>query len=772
MKKELEFHAGALPTHTNPDEEAERLPLNYLQLVIQYKWRLLAGVIVGLVLGHLLYLKAGPEFEATTEIMVRRKNAPPSKEEERMLNSGGAPSEHIPLILSPMIAKQAVQIGNLDQLSTFEGEPDMAEVVLDKLKVKRVAGNDRSHSNVFDVRYTSKNTGDAKKVVEAVVTAYEDYLANSSSETSRDVLKLAKEATKSMKEELNRLDLEYSQFIQSVPVEFRAALVNRTQAQTQTNVSPQDVIRNYGDERTKNRIKMSDFRSRLQALESAIARGEKRSSLEHQVRRYMNSAESRGGESGNRAAEINIYQAQLLPLILKEKELNSEYGPNWPELVTVRRNIDLIVQKYRTLGIQLPEGLEQSIETRDTKPMTVDIVALYIAEVKQQLVELQIKEDELDRLIEEEQSRTKEFANYQAQEQHLRDALDLQRELWRKQSDREQAVGVEKDSNGYRMTRLSDVKTALVFKRMAKFYVAGAAMCVLLVAVTCVMRELVDLTIKTARDVRDIVRQPVLGSVCEFAIPMDSSGPISGVPHPSLRYLHAPSSPEAETYRTIRASLLVTTENVDAKLLMVTSPEPSDGKTTLISNLAVALAQSGKHVLLIDCDLRRPSIHQIFRVPQGIGLTEAILGQTSLSEVIRPTVVDRLSIITTGRPPSNPAETLSLPSLHGILATAREQYDFVLVDAPPLLAVSDPCVVARQTDGVLLVARLNKNPRSALIRVRQLLSDQGIPVIGAVINGVPQKGGHEYGYTYYGEYVSPSGNLQAASAGTAKATSV
>ena len=186
--------------------------------------------------------------------------------------------------------------------------------------------------------------------------------------------------------------------------------------------------------------------------------------------------------------------------------------------------------------------------------------------------------------------------------------------------------------------------------------------------------------------------------------------------------------------------------------MMISSPEPGDGKTTLATNLSVALAQSGKRVLLIDGDLRRPAVHRMFRIPQGIGLTEALTGNAGFHEVIRPTVVDRLSVITTGKTPANPAEVLSLPQLHEILHDAKQEFDFVFVDAPPLLAVSDPCVIARNTDGVVLVSRMNKNPRSALIRVRQLLNDQEIPLIGAVVNGVPQKGGHEFGYTFYREY--------------------
>jgi succinoglycan biosynthesis transport protein ExoP len=755
VKKELEFHAGALPAHANPDDEADRLPINYLHLIVRYKWRLLCGLAGGLVLGHFLYLKAGPEFEAHAEILVQRKYSPPIREEEKMLSEGSLPSEHIKLILSPMIASEAVEQGHLDVLPTFQGEPDMSEVILDKLKVKRVAGQDRSHSNVFDIRYTSKRSDDATKVLSAVIVAYEDYLKKNSSEQSREVQLLAKNATKNMLDRLHEKEIEYREFLQGVPEEFRSALGDKASPnQTQTHVAPQDVIQSLGEERNRNRIKVADLRSRQQAVQRAIAAGDSRDVLEHQVRRFLNTTDGRSSDSSNKANELSIYQSQLLPLLLKEKELAREFGRNWPALESVRRSIDTVVQTYRKLGIQLPEGVDANVTGNTVKPVEIDFVALYLAEVKQQLDELQIKDEELGNLIAAERDHSKDFAGYQAKDQHLRVELNKLQDLWSHQVNREGSVAVEKDSNGYRLTRLAPVKHALVVKRMIKFYAGGAAVCLFLVAITGVLQELKDLRLKTVRDVRMTLRQPVLGSVCEFVIPADNAGPASGVPHPALRYLHAPSSVEAENYRTIRTSLLVTAESRGAKVIMVSSAEPGDGKTTLISNLAVALAQSGKRVLLIDADLRRPTLNRMFRIPQGKGLTDVLSGELDLLSAVRPSVVERLSLLTAGTAPANPAEILSSSRLHWVLDEAREEFDFVFLDAPPMLAVSDPCVLARDTDGILIVVRLNKNTRTALARVRELLNDQNIPVLGAVVNGVPLKGGHEYGYTYYGEYLA------------------
>ncbi|WP_010585206.1 polysaccharide biosynthesis tyrosine autokinase [Schlesneria paludicola] len=757
MKKELEFHPGMLPAHANPNDEAERLPLNYLELIFRYKWRLIAGALVGLLIGHLLYLKAGPEFEAVAEILVQPKYTPPIKDEEKMLNRGAMPSEHIKLILSPLIASEAVRQGHLEELKTFRGEPDTTEVVLDGLKAKRIAGQDRGHSNVFDIRYTSKQADDAKKVLESVITAYGVYLKKSSDEQAQVVQQLAADATQAMVERLRLKDEQYNQFIQSVPEEFRSALGSPSQATSmQTNVAPQDVIEKLANERSLNLIKIADLESRKKAVEGAIAAGESPDALEHQIRRFLNTTDGHAAQNQSKSTEIGIYQSQLIPLLLKEKELARDYGRHWPDLVAVRENIKSIIRTYRNLGVQLPDGISTDTMKDVPEPAKVDLVALYLAEVKQQIAELTIKEEQLNQLISQEQIKKRAFAEYQSRERDLHAERTSLQELWTKQLEREQSVAIEKDSNGYRMTSLSPVKHALVIKRMMKFYVAGAAVCLFIVGLTCVLRELSDMTIKTVRDVRDIMHQPVLGSVCEFAIPTDRYSSTSGVPHPALRYLHAPSSVEAETYRTIRASFLVTTENLNAKVIMITSPEPGDGKTTLASNLAVALAQSGKRVLLIDGDLRRPTVHRMLRIPQEEGLSDVLKGTARFHEVVRPTVVERLSVVTTGTPPSNPAEILSSAELGEVLNDCRGEFDFVFLDAPPLLAVSDPCVMARHTDGVLLVVRLNKNPRTALIRVRQLLQDQEIPMIGTVVNGVPLKGGHEFGYTYYGEYAGPT----------------
>ena len=752
MKRELEFHADALPGHVNPDDEAEGTPINYLQLAIRYKWRLLAGAVVGLVLGHLAYLRSGPEYAAFSQVMVTRKNPPPVREDDRLLTGQAKPSDHIPIITSPMFIEKAVQLGALDKLPTFVGETDFVEAVQDGLKVKRVAGNDRSVQTVLEIRFSGPQAADARKEVDAITEQYVEHLKEASQEESTEVQAKANKTTEDMLDKLHKAEEAYRAFILTVPEDYRAALGPKSATAQTSNIAPEDVIHTLGEERNRNRVRLAELTSRQKAIRNAQAAGDSQEALELQVRRFLSLDGRNGnGDDGDRQTQISIYQSQLLPLIIKERELAPQVGRDHPDLVGVRRNIEMILQTYAKLGLKFPEGTEAQ-RFAAARGVQTDFVALYLDSLRHQVDEHQLKDRELADMIQVEGVRAKEFSGYQTKDHNLRAEIVLLQDIWRGQLDRENSVAIEKDTNGFKLKVLAPVRHELVIKKMLKFYVGGAACVLLLVALTCLVRELKDSRLKSVRDVRVSLRQPILGSVASFSVSVDRVGPSSGVPHPALRYLHAPNSIEAESYRSIRTSLLVTAENHQAKCVLVSSPEPGDGKTTLVSNLAIALAQSGKRVLLVDGDLRRPTVHKLFRVPQEIGLSDVLTGEIDFLNAVRTTTVERLSLLTAGDSPANPAELLSSPRMAQMLKDAKHEFDFVFVDAPPMLAVSDPCILARHVDGMILVVRIGKNTRAAAARVREMITDQGIRVLGTVANGVVP--GQDRGYSYYGEYIS------------------
>lgn len=232
---------------------------------------------------------------------------------------------------------------------------------------------------------------------------------------------------------------------------------------------------------------------------------------------------------------------------------------------------------------------------------------------------------------------------------------------------------------------------------------------------------------------------------------------------PVLCVHHRPRSVEAESFRGVRTALYFSTRGARPKVIQITSPNAQDGKTTLAANLAITLAYAGKRVLLVDADLRKPRIHTLFGVSGDTGLTSLLAEDVEPGDVIQESGIPRLSLLPSGPIPPNPAELLTDRRFKEMLDLLREQYDFVIVDSCPLLAVTDPSVVAPQVDGVLLAVRMDRNSRPAAERAREILKTVGGKVIGVVVNGVSRQAdadGYGYGHGYGDEEVNGNGGTQ------------
>jgi len=215
-----------------------------------------------------------------------------------------------------------------------------------------------------------------------------------------------------------------------------------------------------------------------------------------------------------------------------------------------------------------------------------------------------------------------------------------------------------------------------------------------------------------------------------------------------------PQSQMAESYRALRTSLLLTSVGAPPKTILITSALPREGKTTTSINTAVVLAQKGTRVLLIDADLRRPSIHKTLGLGPRIGLSNVLTGGATLQQsTIRSSVLPNLYILPAGTPPPNPAELMASPQMFELLAELREQYDHVIVDTPPTLSVTDAVVLSTRADAVVLVIRSAQTTKPALRRARDILAQVNARVAGVVLNAVNlNSADYYYYYEYQGKY--------------------
>ena len=231
----------------------------------------------------------------------------------------------------------------------------------------------------------------------------------------------------------------------------------------------------------------------------------------------------------------------------------------------------------------------------------------------------------------------------------------------------------------------------------------------------------------------------------------NGSGPVASEHSDELVTVSDLRSHAAESYRTLRTNLLFSTELRSLRLLLVTSSGPSEGKSTTSANLAAAFAQQGKRVLLIDCDLRRPRLHKMFGHAQIPGLTNVLVGGASHAEVIAPSGIDNLSVMSAGPIPPNPVELLGSDAMGALLHRLAESYDLLLLDTPPVLVASDAAILSRHVDGTLYVVRAGQTQTAALRDGIQRLGTVGTQVLGIVVNdpdGQVAKFSSYYGYAY------------------------
>ncbi|TNJ66760.1 CpsD/CapB family tyrosine-protein kinase [Paenibacillus hemerocallicola] len=212
-----------------------------------------------------------------------------------------------------------------------------------------------------------------------------------------------------------------------------------------------------------------------------------------------------------------------------------------------------------------------------------------------------------------------------------------------------------------------------------------------------------------------------------------------------------PKSPISEAYRTLRTNIDFSAVDEQLQVIMLTSAGPGEGKSTTATNMAVTYAQSEKKVLIMDADLRKPTMHHTFSISNRRGLTNMLTGQASLDEVISESHIPNLHVMPSGPIPPNPSEMLSSKRLVALLDELRQKYDLIVIDTPPTLAVTDAQIIASRCDGVVLVLNSGEVKREMAMKAKANLDHVKARILGVVLNNIDRKNGEAYYYYYYGE---------------------
>lgn len=326
--------------------------------------------------------------------------------------------------------------------------------------------------------------------------------------------------------------------------------------------------------------------------------------------------------------------------------------------------------------------------------------------------------------------------------------------------------------------------------KKASYLMGGMIGLILGLAAASILEQL-DTSIGTIEDVESFIGLPVLGVIPYLKTKDEKKksliqriwpGEIKGRDKASrlrnqLIIHYSTSSPVAEAYKILRTNIQteIFKEKIQGKILLLTSSAPEEGKSITASNLAIAMAQGGLRTLLLDADMRRPSIHNIFGIQEhresGLSdalrgsldykdavrtVTDMLIGKIAFDELLKTPGIDNLNIITSGSLPTTPSELLSSAEMANLLDNLKATFDIILIDTPPVLAVADATILAPKTDAVILVYRVGKTSRSVLSRAKTQITEIGGQVKGVVLNNISpeieMRYGYYYHYKYYGKY--------------------
>lgn len=721
------------------------------------RWKPLAmGLFCGLAVGVGLYLFLGPVYSASTQVLVSKKASVPAGSSEA--NRYGERGDHVQLIKTDLIVERAFKDHGLDEIPQLANSYDKLRNVTESLNVTRSAGQESSFDNVLSIEFVHPDKRIARAVVQAIVESYRDYLNDTRDENAKELYKTLVERYNQLVETIREDEADYQKFREEAPVYLKASPVvsiNGMPAPAQNQYEVE--LASIETAQNENLRKRSSIQARLALLDRKIKENAPREVLEFWVIHSLSSGTAGNNSGGGGSAatmagppEKAQLDQQLLTARLLEQRLLHTLGEDHTQVRNVRRQISTLLDFYHRQGLKAPNlshDAEGPISSRSAS-LGVDLVSVYRETLQGQLKELEMDNQNLQLLHQDAQKKAKQAVMFEVEDQRRKDDISQRKQQMEKLFDQIAEYDISREQEGYRLQQISQVRIDRSLKRVMKIVGACGILGVILVFGLSYLREWFDTSLKSLDDVRKTTGAALLGSVPTFQSSSDADrlAEARGL-SPQLCYFHRPASREAEAYRTIRTTLFVAMQ-AGRKVLQISSPEPGDGKSTSAANLAISVAQSGKKVLLIDCDLRRPTQHVLFHVPQEIGVTDVLLREIDWENAVRPTSIPGLSLITAGNCPENPAELLSSDQLPEFIRQTREEYDVVIIDSPPVLAVSDPCIIAPHADGLLAVLRMQKTRRAAAERMRETLSSHGAKVIGVIANDLHTQHAVEEGYHF------------------------
>lgn len=678
---------------------AERTHRNPMLVLWRRRWIIVICLVLSLI-GATFYLKyKQPVFEASAQIYIRQDAGRVISVDPNM---GMSATQNFLQTQCALIRSQAILelVASQEGMRDLDSFPSGTNVVtaLQRMVTATVGRRD----DLITISVRSYHAGDAARIANAVVFAFTDYQEKQSRTTTRDLLDLleVKKAEGDKELELKRQAM----------LDFQ--LRNAKFSFGEQRISP--VL----DRVSKLYSTLTEMQLQAMTAQSSYDAARQVMSDPIKARQLMETRQFKS-ETAQLRNELRETQRQLAGY-------GARYGPDYPSLSAIQSSL---------------KQLSDEISQEDRR-----VVEAYVSELEQQVLAARRNEEQIQRHLNDQSREVFEYNTLAAQYEKLNDELERAKQASNLLNEKIRQFAVGEDASGLKVSPVesASIPSLPVEPDLSSTLAVALVIGALLGSGLAFVRDWMDQRLQSAEEIKELLGVQVLGAVPHIggSITQSQRG----------QYIKAePMSDVAEAYRTVRTAVYFGNDGVVAKTILVTSPSPGDGKTTLASNLAIAMAQAGNRILLLDADFRKPTQHKIFEIDKRIGLSNVLAGASTLQEAIHQTLIPGLDILPCGPIPANPSEILNSQTFADLLEELTTQYDHIILDSPPVMPVTDARILAASCDVTVLALRAHRSTVKGAMFTRDLLHGVGCQLLGVVVNDIPRRRGL-YGYYYgYGE---------------------
>lgn len=748
-----------------------------LTVLWRFKWLLGVFLAIGTGVGYWIYKQKPTTYRATTQLMFK-SDTPMSLDAATGIVRGGIPSGNL---MQSLISSKAI-VGKVGDNQEFESIPSLAgktpqqivSMVRQGIRFQTLTDQQDSRDRMIaQLHFDGPDPQVCVAAVNAVSQAIRKHFEDERQTTISKVEELVSNAREKLLPEQENLEAEYRTFRDSAPLEWNVegqSINPHREKQFQLQAH-----------RTELEQKLREYDSDLRLAINTRERHDDPILVAQIIGHLGNVVEDFDplsqvvgpSKSVNEDLKLQTLEVEksLIPLQIKRDQLELEFGSSHPEVKSIAMQIESSQKKLNELNEQMSRRMQelrasdnQTDYGTEARKAAIErargAVDAYVRGLGERLIVVQEDMKKLDAQIAQERQFADELKKQEEMDASYNRRLETIQGLRVQLEQQLAALNLADVKGGILVEELLDTGTAYptgpdLKKDLLLYGMLGLGLSGLLAMVFEASAKM----FRSAEEVQRELRIPVLTH-----IPLDEGKlkPVKGVTDPEIAALdpklsvvHRPYSPAAEAVRGVRTAMLFDRRQFNSKVFQVTSPLPGDGKSTLAANVGCSVAQSGKRTLIIDLDLRSPRLSLRFNLETEVGLTNVLNGELGPAEAVHQTPIENLDILPCGPLPANPAEALTLAELGEIFQWARENYDFVIVDTPPLLMVSDPAVVTTYVDAAMLVMRIRRRCKPNAKEAISMLRSAGARVMGVVVNEIDEvSGGASYKSSASGSYQS------------------